>query len=140
MRRNFISALPRKCAAFFLESPAPAAGARPRAADGRFQPPNPHRQAGSPPAYWSAAAIPLALRHPYSARRAASKRQSPAPGQSGSKGGRCSPAVPPPPARLHPSRADALYPSNPFLLPQELIRGVHHFEGGSERLAVDLEF
>jgi hypothetical protein len=29
--------------------------------------------------------------------------------------------------------ADALYPSNTFLLPQELIRGVHHFEGGSFR-------
>jgi L-lysine epsilon oxidase C-terminal domain len=47
-------------------------------------------------------AIPLAPRHPYSARRAASKRQSPAPGQSGSKTGRCSPAVPPPPASIHP--------------------------------------
>ena len=29
--------------------------------------------------------------------------------------------------------ADALYPSNTFLLPQELIRGVHHFEEGSFR-------
>src|SRR5438105_4416323 len=26
---------------------------------------------------------------------------------------------------------DAMYPSNTFLPPQELIRGVHHFEGGS---------
>jgi hypothetical protein len=37
-------------AAFFLESPAPCAGARSRAADERFRPPDPHRQAGSPPA------------------------------------------------------------------------------------------
>jgi hypothetical protein len=44
----------------FLESPAPYAGARSRAVDGRFRRPNPHRQAGSPPAYWGAAAIPPA--------------------------------------------------------------------------------
>ncbi len=60
-------------------------------ADGHFQPPNPHRDVGSPPAYRSATAIP----HP--ARRAASKGQSPAPGQSGSTAGRWSPAAPPPP-------------------------------------------
>ena len=53
---------------------------------------------GSPPAYWGAAAIPPAPPHPYSARRAASKGQSPAPEQSGSTAGRCSPAAPPPPA------------------------------------------
>jgi hypothetical protein len=69
-----ISALPRKCAAFFLKSPAPCADARFRAANGRFQRPNPHRHAGSPPAYWGAAAIPHAPRHSCSARRAASKR------------------------------------------------------------------
>src|ERR1700726_4985446 len=74
MRRNFISALLRKCAAFFLESPAPCADVRSRAADGRFQRPNPHRHAGPPPAYWGAAAIPHAPRHPCSARRAASNR------------------------------------------------------------------
>src|SRR6202045_3619101 len=90
MRRNFISALPRKCAAFFLESPAPCADVRSRAADGRFQRPNPHRHAGSPPAYWSAAAIPHAPRYSCSARRAASKGQSPASAQSGSTAGRCS--------------------------------------------------
>src|SRR3984893_15321567 len=39
------------------------------------------------------AAIPPAPPHPYSSRRAASKRQSPAPEQSGSTAGRCSPAA-----------------------------------------------
>jgi hypothetical protein len=34
MRRNFIPALPRRCAAFFSESPAPCSGACFRAADG----------------------------------------------------------------------------------------------------------
>src|SRR6202035_5078968 len=59
MRRNFISALPRKCAAFFLESPAPYADAHSRAADGRFQRPNPHRQGGGAPrALGGAAAAP----------------------------------------------------------------------------------
>src|SRR3984893_7212118 len=66
------------------ESPASYADAHSRAADGRFQRPHPHRQAGSPPAYWGAAAIPPAPPHPYSVRRAASKGQSPAPEQSGS--------------------------------------------------------
>ena len=87
-----------KMRSVFLKSPAPCADARSRAADGRFQRPNPRRHAGSPPAYWSAAAIPHASHHPYSARRAASKRQSPAPEQSGSTAGRCSPAAQPPPA------------------------------------------
>src|SRR3984893_9015243 len=35
------------------------------------------------------------------------------------------------PLEFHPCIDDALYPSNTFLLPKELIRGVHHFEGGS---------
>jgi hypothetical protein len=29
-----------------------------------------------------------------------------------------------------------MYPSNTFLLPQELIRGVHHFEGGSQQTPI----
>jgi hypothetical protein len=44
------------------------------------------------------AAIPHSPDHRHSARRAASKRQSPVPGQSGSTAGRCSSAAPPPPA------------------------------------------
>jgi hypothetical protein len=72
MRRNFLPALPGRCAAFFLKSPAPCAGAGSCAADGRFRPPDPHRQAGLPPAYLSAAAIPLSDDHRHPARSAAS--------------------------------------------------------------------
>jgi len=48
MMRNFISVAPRRCAAFFLRSHAPCAGARSRTAGGHFQRPNPCQQAGSP--------------------------------------------------------------------------------------------
>ena len=81
-----------------LDGTVARAGARSRAADGRFRPPNPHRQAGSPPAYSSAVAIPLSPDHRHPARSAASKRQSPVPGQSGSTAVRCSPAILPTPA------------------------------------------
>jgi hypothetical protein len=40
-------------------------------------------------------------------------------------------------SRLNSS--DAVYPSNTFLPHQELIRGVHHFEGGSVGLAAALK-
>jgi hypothetical protein len=82
----------------FLESPAPCAGARSRAADMCFRPPDPHRQTGSPRRPNTRAAIPHSPDHRHPARRAASKRQSPAPGQSGSMTGRCSPAAPLPQA------------------------------------------
>src|ERR1700730_15995041 len=44
-RLEDVPTLPRKCAAFFLESPVPYADAHSRAADVRFQRRNPHRQA-----------------------------------------------------------------------------------------------
>src|ERR1700716_2635175 len=79
MRRNFISVLPRRCAAFFLESPAPCAGARSRAADGRFQPPDPHRQGGGgggrAPAGGIAAALEYAGGDPAFPRSPASRQE-----------------------------------------------------------------
>src|ERR1700730_17309162 len=82
MRRNFISALPRKCAAFFLESPAPCGDVRSRVADGRFQRPNPHRHAGSPPAHWGGAGGPPAPPPSPFATPAPPHRQRPTPPQS----------------------------------------------------------
>ena len=72
MRRNFISALPRSCAAFFFKSPAPCAGARSRAADGRFPAARSAPAGGLRPAYLSAAAIPFSDDHRHPARSAAS--------------------------------------------------------------------
>jgi len=91
---------------------------------------NPHRHAGSPPAYWGAAAIPHAPRHPCSARRAASKGQSPAPGHLAQR-----PAA----ARRQPHRLKleflrVLAPRRPHQTPscsfRSLPEGVHYFEGG----------
>jgi hypothetical protein len=42
-------------------------------------------------------------------------------------------------SRLNSIRELTTYPSNTFLPHQELIRGVHHFEGGSVRLAAALK-
>ena len=92
MRRNFISVLLRKCAKFFLRSPAPCAGARSCAAGGHSRRSNPCPQAGSPPAFWSVAAIPRAPRRSC-ARRATEQRESPAPRQSGSAADHCLPAA-----------------------------------------------
>jgi hypothetical protein len=87
MRRNLIPALPERSAAFFLKSLAPCADARSRAADGQFQRPDPHRQTGSPRRSNTRAAIPHSPDHRHPAWRAASKRQSPVPGQSGAMAG-----------------------------------------------------
>jgi hypothetical protein len=87
MSRNFISVCPRKCAAFYLNSPALCADARAPATHGHFPRQDPCSHAGSPSVYSSAAAVPHVPGHPYPAWREASMIQFPALAQSGSGAG-----------------------------------------------------
>ncbi len=107
----------------FLRSPAPSAGARSRAAGGHSRRPNPCRQAGSPPAYWSAAAVlPGHRRYTDEFKRAAVGLAA----SSGRPLSQIAEELGIPVARLRPWRnrnGDAMLPSDTFLLPQELSKG-----------------